>query len=336
MSLPTLGDARQHFLTARHNVQLKTSLAEKVAELSTGMASDLTAHVDGNRSRLAGIERSLERVDAFAASNSRMGQMLSTMQTVLEGVDSHRQSAADALLLTTAQATTQDLDLASDAAWNALDSTIGLMNTRLGDNALFGGIDTQGNPLAEADTMIADILPSLAGLSSSTDISAAIDDWFNTPNGGFEMLGYQGDDGPPASRAISDTQSVAISARADDQAMRATLSALVKGAIADDPALNLTTAERQNLQSEAGVALVSAANNLASMQASLGYVEADVDAARVHNQAQSSSLSIARNDIVTVDPFQTATELEQIQIQLETHYTLTARLSRLSLTEYLR
>jgi flagellar hook-associated protein 3 FlgL len=45
---------------------------------------------------------------------------------------------------------------------------------------------------------------------------------------------------------------------------------------------------------------------------------------------------MARSDIVSVDPFEVATELQNLQVQLETIYTITARLSGLSLTKYLR
>jgi len=39
---------------------------------------------------------------------------------------------------------------------------------------------------------------------------------------------------------------------------------------------------------------------------------------------------------VNADPFETASTLQAVQLQLETHYAMTARLSRLSLAEYLR
>ena len=58
--------------------------------------------------------------------------------------------------------------------------------------------------------------------------------------------------------------------------------------------------------------------------------------ASARNGAETSALEIARTDILAIDPYRTATELQSTETRLETLYTLTARLSRLSLSEYLR
>jgi flagellar hook-associated protein 3 FlgL len=47
-------------------------------------------------------------------------------------------------------------------------------------------------------------------------------------------------------------------------------------------------------------------------------------------------LEIARADLVAIDPFEAATRMEAAQTQLETLYSVTARLSRLSLVDFLR
>ena len=55
----------------------------------------------------------------------------------------------------------------------------------------------------------------------------------------------------------------------------------------------------------------------------------------IRNAAEASALQIARNGLVAADPYDTATAIQAVQTQIETLYTLTARLSRLSLTDYL-
>ena len=56
----------------------------------------------------------------------------------------------------------------------------------------------------------------------------------------------------------------------------------------------------------------------------------------MRNGAETTSLQIARNGITAVDPYETASRLEATRQQLETLYTLTARISRLSLVDFLR
>ena len=114
------------------------------------------------------------------------------------------------------------------------------------------------------------------------------------------------------------------------------MKALAKGALAADSNLTLSLDTRRSLQQTAGVDLLSTASPIANLQARLGHAEQQVEQASVRISAQQSSYGIARNDLVSADPYETATRLQAVQQQLETQYTLTARLSRLSLTEYLR
>ena len=46
--------------------------------------------------------------------------------------------------------------------------------------------------------------------------------------------------------------------------------------------------------------------------------------------AEGSALQIARNDLIGADPYETATELEAVYGQIETLYTVTARIAQLS------
>ena len=60
-----------------------------------------------------------------------------------------------------------------------------------------------------------------------------------------------------------------------------------------------------------------------------------ISAAETRNSSEESALQIARNDLTSVDPYSTATKLQETQTQLETIYALTARMSHLSLLDYL-
>jgi flagellar hook-associated protein 3 FlgL len=72
------------------------------------------------------------------------------------------------------------------------------------------------------------------------------------------------------------------------------------------------------------------------MAARLGTVEGQIEAASTRNNSETSSLQIARNGITGVDPYETASKLEATRQQIEMLYTLTSRISRLSLVDYLR
>jgi flagellar hook-associated protein 3 FlgL len=336
MTVSTIGDMRQHFLTARHNTALKSELNTLVQELTSGVVADIASHLGGAQTTLSGVDRQLQMLGRFSQSNAETGHLLTIMQTVLATIDGHRETASSTLLTIDASSTQSQVSDASAIASSSFKATVQTLNLRSGDRAMFGGKDLDGNPLANGDEMLNALRLEVMGLTTSADIEAAIDTWFDAPGGGFETDGYQGDADGFLTRATGANQMVEIGVRADDQAIRDTLKSLAKGALAGDTTLSLNPDVQRELQQQAGVDLLTGAASMASVQARLGYVEGQVEEAAVHTSAQESSYGIARNNLVSADPFETASRLQSIQLQLETHYTLTARLSRLSLTEYLR
>ena len=94
--------------------------------------------------------------------------------------------------------------------------------------------------------------------------------------------------------------------------------------------------ERGRLAQQAGQQLVSTEDARTTLRARIGTVEAQIEAARTRNSAEETSLGILRSDLGSVDPYEAATRLQTVQSQLESLYLVTARVSRLSLTEYLR
>lgn len=336
MPMSTTGDLRQHFISTRTNTALKTELNTLVEELTTGQVSDLTSHLGVGQTQLSSVDRQLELLDRYSSSNIATGQTLSTMQIALENIEQHRSTSSSTLLTINDSSSLSQISDAGYVARSGFDAAVQSLNMRSADRSLFGGNDVDSSPLASADDMIADLQLAIAGLTDAADIADAIDDWFMAPGGGFETIGYQGDSSGSITRQIDATQSVEIGLRADDDALRSTLKAFALGAIAGDQALTMSVDTRQTLQGQAAEDLLTVASSLTSVQARLGYIEGLVEETSVRISAQESSYGIARNTLVSADPFETATRLESVQLQLETHYTLTARLSRLSLTEYLR
>ncbi|MBU2992367.1 flagellin [Octadecabacter sp. 1_MG-2023] len=336
MPVSTIGDMRQYFMTSRANYSLKTDMQTLVEELTTGEKSDLTAHLGTNQTKLNSIDRQLEMLGTYAQSSTGLSQLLSTMQIALDGVDGQRSATSDALLTVNSGSSLSQIENVSNIALSGFETTVSALNTRYGDRSLFGGNDVDTNPLASSDVMMEDIRLAVSGLTTEADISSALDTWFDDPAGGFHTLGYQGDETGTMTRPVGANQTIDVDARADDPSIRDTMKAMALGALAGDTSLSLDLDTRRSMQKQAGDDLLTVASPLVDLQARLGYAEGQVEEASVRISAQQSSYGIARNDLVSADPFETATRLQSVQLQLETQYTLTARLSRLSLMEYLR
>ena len=82
--------------------------------------------------------------------------------------------------------------------------------------------------------------------------------------------------------------------------------------------------------------LFEASTGVITVRGEVGVLENRLETARTRNSVETDTLAMARAEMVGADPFETATRLQMVQTQLDTFYTLTARLSQLNLTGYLR
>lgn len=336
MSNLGIGDMSRAFSSRLQNLDIRDRLFRLSDELATGKPADLGAHLDGDRTRLSDVDRQISLAQGFAGTTRALGQTLSTMQSALGRMDDVRSGLGARLLTTTPASTDAQQTSASDAARGAFADLVSSLNTRFGGAALFAGTTTDGTALADADAMMTSLRASVLGAVTASDVETAVDLWFNDPAGGFATMGYTGDTGADLTRRIDTDTDVTIAPRADHPTVKDLLRATAIAALAADPALGLPRSTTTTLLSHATVDLLSAAEPLTALRADLGAGEERVATALASHVAAESALGIMRNDLALVDPYATATALQQVQTQLETHYTLTARLANLSLVGYLR
>lgn len=334
MSGISVGDMAQQFRSLRNTVAIKTDLAQLSESLSTGKVTDITRTLNGQTAQLSAVQYSLEQLDAYSKAAVETQQFLSSIQTVLRQVDNTRSLTSDRLLLVNMSSTAAQVDEAASSARRSFDTIVSTLNTRVADRALLGGTDVVGPPLANSEDMLADILAQVGGLTDATAIAAAVDAWFDDPAGGFATLGYLGDTGPSLQKSVSENKTVTIDARADNPAVVEVLKATAISAIAND----FSTIDRETkvaLLEGAGQRLFVASSDLISVQARVGFSEAGVEQVLSETQAQITALGITQNTLVLADPFETATRLQAVQLQLETHFSVTARMSQLSLLRFI-
>ncbi len=338
MTLTTIGTMSQHFITQRQNVGIRDRLNTLTEELSTGRASDLTRHLGGDAGRLGQVDRRLGLIESFNASASRLAQIAGTMQTALDRIESRRGVLTDELLRITEASPPSQRQAAAEAGRAGFDEIVGALNMRIGGAALFAGADAAGTALADAEAMFEDLRVAVTGAAPATaaDLAAVVDAWFDDPAGGFATMGYTGDTGAAPERPIDSATRISLDTRADAVEIRDILKAAALAALAIDPAASLSPGESNAAQREAGLRLTASAESFAGLRGRLGATEAEIDTAIARLGAEAAALGQIRNDLVRKDPFETASALEQTRLQLETHYTVTARLARLSFTEYLR
>lgn len=336
MGLTPTGDLAQHLVSVRHNGQIKARLDTLTQEMSTGRVADLTAHLGGDQDRYLDTARQLDLLASRGRSLDETANMLSVMQTALGTVQQAGADAGATLVTVSAQSGPTHRASATAEARAAFEGMVSALNTRLADRALLAGTETDAAPLRPAADMLGNIRAAAAGATDAAGAIAAVEAWFDAPGGGFMANAYGGSTTTNLSRPAGDGPPLEIEARADHPAIRETLKAAALGAIAEDPALTLSDGDRAALLRHAGDSLVSGAGDMVALRAAVGSAEARVEQDATRLSARETALEMARTEMSAADPFETASRLQKVQTQLETHYTLTARLSRLSLTEYLR
>lgn len=336
MTLTSLGDMSTLFITRRHNTELKTTLARLTQELSTGRVADPAGHLGVAAGRLGDLERSLALGGAQLRSLGETGQMLSTMQTTLDTVAGTSRYLSEQLIALPPSATAAQTDQLASTAATGLDDMMRALDARYGTQSLFAGRATDAAALAPAADMLAQLRTLTAGETTAAGVIAALDAWFDTAGGGFDSLIYLGDPDGFLTRPLDTGSALQIPVRADDPALRDAMKAAALAALAGPDGPPLNQGERIALLTDARNRTVNAAQPIVALQATLGAAEARVEAASVRLGARQTAEGVMRNDLFAADPFETASLLEQVRAQLETHYTLTARLNNLTLTRYLR
>lgn len=335
MPLVSIGDMSQQFLSLRNTGNIKSDLARLGQELSTGLVADITEHLGGDSRQFSGVKHSLDVLDAYRQSTNETALLLDRLQLAFGQIDETRSRTADALLLITEHSQPNQMEFAAETARIAFGDIVSAINAKHAGRSVLGGGEVDVAPLLDADSMLSDIVSSIGASPLTSDIIQAVEDWFDNPTGGFSSIGYQGSAGTTMTRNLGANQTITVDIRADDQSIREILKATALAAIVPDIASNITAQDQGVLLQKAGVDMLSASGDAASLQSRVGFLQETVSTAQARLASEKSSLSIAHNDLISADPFDTATRLEAVQLQLETHYTVASRLSRLSLVEYI-
>lgn len=336
MSQLSVGDLASTFQLRRFTSGAKSDLARLSLELTTGVKSDLGAAIGGDFGPLAGIERRLRSADAYTQSSIEARGLLSASQSSLESVQSITADLIPALLTASSARDSTLIATTAEDSRQKFASVVNRLNTQVADRSLFAGAASDARALASPETMLADLVAASAGLTTAADVETAVEAWFDDVGGGFETLGYSGSTDNLGALIVGDGELVELDVRADDQALRDLMKSYALGALVAENVLAGDDAERAALLERAAGRMMAANDDVTLLRARIGSVEATVEAAEARNMAERSAYELARNDLVAADPYETATLLETTYAKLETLYTITARLSALRFSDYMR
>lgn len=333
MTRISVGDASMTSILARQGADLRAQVSRAAQEVTTGQHTDIARALRGDVAPLLGIDASLARLAAFKTTATDAALTTAAQQSALSGLSSLAKGITTTLLGARDFPTPVQVNAVAADARGRLASAIGLLNTEATGRAVFSGAATGTAPLGSADAMLTALETAALGATTAGQVAAAVTGWFADPLGYGAF--YQGG-GPLAPAPIAPGEVAELSTTALDPALRDTLAGFAMAALIDRGILTGDPSERARLAQTAGQTLLTGEDARITLAARIGTVEGQIEAARSRNAAEETALGILRSDIGSVDPYEAATRLETARAQLESLYLVTARVSRLSLVEFLR
>ncbi|MBU2889781.1 flagellin [Celeribacter halophilus] len=335
MSVISFGDMAASIRNMRVTTQTKLDLEKYGSEVASGEKYDLSASVSGDFSPLASIERSLRTLQSYDLAIKEADLFATTVQSSLGSISEHVEELSSVLLSASTNGDATSVSVAGTDARTRFDAVVSTLNTRIGNRSLFSGAATGETALISADEIMNDLVSAIAGSTSYSDVETIVDDWFMSSSGGFEMIAYQGSDTALFPFALGEHETVQVDFSANDASIRETLKGLALAALVDEGVLEGSVSEQSSLLRSAGETLMGVQAGLADLRAQVGAVEVRIEEASLSNSAMTFSYEAAKSEIVSADAYESASMLTQTETQLQLIYTLTARMSRLSLSDYM-
>lgn len=305
---------------------LRAQIADRAQEATTGLQADLVSHLKGRVDQaLLGDQAIKDNADDQARLGLREIR-LSITTTSMASV--HDLTAGLQLAMQDAIGTDENRaqDLVSMDAKNALNDVLSRLGARHGERFLFSGDATATPPFGDADVLLDDIRAIAAGAVDEADFAAQVETYFDDPAGGFQTNFYQG------AQTASDPDSVLANQSGFANIFQGLAILALAGSSDGVPfARGDTPAMEQALER-----LEGGRTSIVDAQASVGLQLASIESEKSLLEREETLLTKAFTDLAGKDQYEAATQLKELEANLEASYLLTSRLSNLSLLNFLR
>ncbi|GEM_PF-2154268 len=336
MSFSSVGDLSSTLRFRYLDARVSKRLRELSQEVVSGTASDITKKIDGGVDLLGDLQRSAALLKTYQQNGTEMSTRGQAMQVALEKLQNGAQKLGHTLAIHMGPTTQTSIFVETRAAENGFRAAIGTLNTQIAGQTLFSGQAFQSPAVKSADKILDDLQALTAGAVSASQVQSILDRYFDDPAGGYMSGAYLGTGRTANPVRISETESASFPQTAADPKIRKALKGMAMAALLGRGVLSGRNAEKSRLLAQAGTILMTANDGLTSMRASIGVQQERIDTVRAENSARASKTQSRISDMISVDGYKAATDFKAAQLQLESLFVTTSRLSKLSLTNYIR
>lgn len=304
-------------------------------ESVTGRFADVTTQLGGNVNELMQIEKAIGDINDFSESIALAETRSVVTQQSLSRIRDVAQLLADTTDLLRTNGTTQDFEAISSQAREELGSVVSALNAQFAGRPLFSGDDGNGNAIIDEGSIFTLAVPFLeAGASATAGYTDLITE-FSSAGATFDTSIYQGGTGDAPPALAGPGEAVDYGVKADEAPFRSVLANIAALGAAFDPSNAISDVQRRQLAELASAGLRTDVSQIIGTQGRLGAAENRIATLKARNTASEASLTIAFNNLAGADQLNATIELTELERQLETAFATTARMSNLSLVNFL-
>ncbi len=321
-------DVLQSQLFQRTVTKNRVDLATAAQELTTGNTTDVVGKLAGRANEFNLVTKALADIEAGQTRLQLTESRLRVAETALQSIRSRASELADRAETDSLVEGGAGAVQTVATARSSLESVVNRLNESYAGRFLFSGDDVGTPTLASIDDINASFDAAFGGITDSAALETAISDYFG-PGGTFETTIYQGGTQNSSAVLLDSGTSIQNQARGDDASLRNVVEGLARLIYQpeDGRLAWISNAVGTLRQGEIGTL---------NLEADLGRQRQLVAEEIVANQEQESVLRNSREELIGVDAFEAASRVTRLEAQLEASYTIAARISRLTFTDFIR
>jgi flagellar hook-associated protein 3 FlgL len=319
-------------------------------EIVTGRHADIGIALGAQTSNSVSLNRDVMRLETILDSNALVTQRLSASQLALEMMSDGAQHMLEAFISANGADDATRLSIARRDVESSLSAFTSAINTSANGEYLFAGINTDVKPLA--DYQAAGSAPKAAfdatflghfGFTQDDPAAAGItvpqmENFLTnvlepTFTGAAWSTDWSNASDTNISSRIRRNEVVESNVNANASGMRNfALAAVIGIELLDAP---ISSEVRAAVNARAIQHAGQAVTGIDNQRSNLGVSENRVAKANVALESQIRIVKLHLGDIEGVDAYEASTRMNSLLAQVETSYTLTARIQQLNLMNYL-
>ncbi len=320
----------------------QNDLAKANKEVTTGVHADLGVELGAKTSRSLDLSRDMLRIESQMTTNSIATQRLTSSEEALGQLSKIGQSVMDSLVGLSGSSTT--LDVARSTITSALNSFVDVANTSVSGEYLFSGTNSDVRPMlpyeqtaglgqAVDDFRVAQGYPTPANMTPTQMTNFLGDLQVKFADDAFWSANVSKASDSNITSRISATEVIDTSTNANSKGFRAFVFASVVSTkfLTND----VPEQTRKAVTDSATAAIGQAISGINDQRSSIGLSTERVKKATESLSDQKVIIETHINELQGVDAYEASTRVSALQSLLEASYTLTSRIQKLSLVNYL-